>query len=81
METLTEYANRIGAELKPTCLADMPVISEHKNAQPDNFIGAFGNVIAWLEIKDPSGGVNKSGAWPAKLMQKNNTLTVAVTTC
>ena len=80
METLTEYANRVGATLKPTCLAAMPVMSAHKNTQPNNFFGAFGRVVEWLEIKDPSGGLNKSGTWPAKLMEENGVLTVSVTT-
>ncbi len=69
METLNEYALRIGAELKPTCLADMPVMSESKNDYPDNFLCGCDKVVAWLQIKDPSGGVNKSGEWPYKVLE------------
>jgi len=66
METLTvaEYAAKIGAELKPTCLAEMPVMKEFENSQPDNFFFGGGKVKAWLDVKDPSGGLNESGTWP-----------------
>ena len=69
METLTEYALRIGAELKVTCLSDMPVMSANKNAQPDNFFCGDKSVDTWLQVKDPSGGVNKSGEWPFKVLK------------
>lgn len=72
METLTEYANRIGAELKPTCLAGMPVISAHKNSQPDNFFHGMNSINTWLSVKDPSGGVNKSGEWPFMVLKNDN---------
>ena len=69
METLTEYALRIGAKLKPTCLADMPVMKESKNDQPNNFFCGLDRVNAWLQVKDPSGGVNKSGEWPFQVLE------------
>ena len=72
METLTEYALRIGAKLKPTCLADMPVMSESKNKQPDNFFCGCNRIDAWLQVKDPSGGINKSGEWPFQVLKNDN---------
>ena len=80
METLTEYANRIGAELKATCLAGMPVMSTHKNTQPDNFFHGMDSIDAWLEVKDPSGGVNKSGEWPFMVL-KSNTGKLSIVGC
>ncbi|PHR55946.1 MAG: hypothetical protein COA43_14600 [Robiginitomaculum sp.] len=72
METLIEYANRIGAELKPTCLADMTVMSAKKNSQPDNFFCGDKKIDTWLEVKDPSGGVNKSGKWPFNVLKDSD---------
>lgn len=72
IETLSEYALRIGAKLKPTCLADMPVISESINKQPANFFCGDKRVSAWLQVKDPSGGVNKSGEWPFQVLINNS---------
>ncbi len=72
METLTEYALRIGAKLEPTCLADMPVISESKNTQPNNFFTGCDKVVGWLQIKDPSGGVDESGEWPYQVLENYN---------
>ncbi len=72
METLTEYASRVGAELAPTTLADMPVMEESKNTQLNNFFCGGCRVIAWLQVKDPSGGVNKSGEWPYQLLEDKN---------
>lgn len=72
METLTEYASRVGAELAPTTLADMPVMKESKNTELNNFFCGNRRVIAWLEVKDPSGGVNKSGEWPYQLLEDKN---------
>jgi hypothetical protein len=69
METLAEYANRIGAYLRPTCLADMPLTSESKNTQPSNFFIGMDTVTTWLKVKDPSGGVNKSGEWPFQVLK------------
>ena len=73
-ETLKEYADRIGAALKPTCLAGMPVMSESINKQVNNFFCGDKRVSAWLQVKDPSGGVNNSGEWPFQLLidDKNN---------
>jgi len=68
METLTEYALRIGAKLKPTCLAGMPVMRESINKQPDNFFCGDKRIYSWLQVKDPSGGVNKSGEWPFQVL-------------
>lgn len=53
METLTvrEYANKIGAYLKPTCLEDMPVIEEFENDQPDNFFLAAEKLKHGLMLK------------------------------
>lgn len=59
---LTEYAAKIGAELKPTVLADMP-IKEITPSKGDYF-GGLGDVVTWLEVVDHSGGVNNSGLWP-----------------
>ncbi len=72
METLAEYANRLGAILAPTVLEDMPVIKETKNEQPGNFYLGCDPINAWLSVKDPSGGVNKSGAWPYVVVEKPN---------
>ncbi len=74
METLREYASRVGAKIgtRGYCLVDMPVISESKNKQPDNFFHGDGQVLAWLTVKDPSGGVNKSGTWPFKLLSNSS---------
>tara|TARA_R110000772_G_scaffold118673_2_gene224336 strand:- start:250 stop:498 length:249 start_codon:yes stop_codon:yes gene_type:complete len=80
METLTEYALRIGAELKATCLAGMPVMSAHKNSQPDNFFCGDKSVDTWLQVKDPSGGVNKSGEWPFKVL-KDKTGELSIVGC
>ena len=71
-ETLNEYANRIGATLKSTCLSGMPVIKENINSQPGNFFCGDKSVVAWLQVKDPSGGVNNSGEWPFQLLKDNN---------
>ncbi len=80
METLTEYANRIGATLKPTCLALMPVMSSRKNTQPDNFFCGMDRIDTWLNVKDPSGGVNKSGEWPFMVL-KNDANELKVVCC
>ena len=72
METLSEYALRVDAELKATCLSDMPVMSAHKNTQPDNFFCGDKSVDTWLQVKDPSGGVNKSGEWPFKVLKSKS---------
>ena len=61
--TLEEYAKSINAKLMPTCLADMPIVKK----QPSNgkyFIGS-NVVVEWLNVKDPSGGLNGYlGYWP-----------------
>jgi hypothetical protein len=72
VETLNEYSLRVGAELAPTTLANMPVMKESKNTQLNNFFYGSSRVIAWLQVKDPSGGVNKSGEWPYKLLEGKN---------
>lgn len=72
METLTEYAARIGAYLHPTCLADMPVTNTNENTQPSNFFIGMGTVKTWLKVKDPSGGVNKSGEWPFHVLKDDS---------
>jgi len=72
METLTEYANRLGATLAPTVLEDMLVVRESKNNQPGNFFQGCDPVIAWLSVKDPSGGLNKSGTWPYVVVERKN---------
>jgi hypothetical protein len=82
IETLKEYAHRIGATLKPTCLAGMPVISESINKQPDNFFCGDKRVSSWLQVKDPSGGINKSGEWPFQLLiDRNNNLSIVGSSC
>lgn len=72
METLTEYASRVGAKLAPTTLAGMPVMRESKNTKPYHFFCGDCRVIAWLQVKDPSGGVNKTGKWPYHLLEDKN---------
>ena len=72
MESLNEFAVRVGAKLKPTCLTDMPVISCHKNTQPDNFFVGMDSIVSWLEVKDPSGGLNGEGTWPFYLVKSNS---------
>ena len=71
METLAEYAVRIGAELKATCLAGMPVMSSRKNTQPNNFVCGVDSIQTWLDVKDTSGGVNKSGEWPFMVLKSD----------
>lgn len=66
--TLAEYAGSIGAELKATCLADMPVMKK-KVSDGKSFFGGLGWVTEWLEVKDPNGGVNKTGLWPASVQK------------
>jgi len=68
--TLSEYAQFIGAELRATCLADMPVMSESK-AEGSSF-GGLGWVETWLSVKDPSCGMNKTGEWPASVQRKRD---------
>ena len=70
-ETLSEYANRIGAELKPTCLAGMPIM-KRSTSDGKSFFGGSGWVTEWLEVKDPGGGINKTGLWPASVQKLDN---------
>ena len=72
METLSDYALRIGAYLQPTCLADMPVISASENTQPSNFFVGMDTITTWLQVKDPSGGVNNSGEWPFQVLKSDS---------
>ena len=60
--TVSEYAKQIGAELKPTCLADMPVLNVSQ-ASGSSFDG-YGTVEKWLTVKSPDGGLNRTGTWP-----------------
>jgi hypothetical protein len=77
VETLAEYASRIGAELKPTCLADMPVVKK-TDVDGNSFFAGLGWVTTWLQVKDPDGGLNKSGMWPASVqMLGDGSLVVA----
>lgn len=62
--TLSEYAKKIGAKLKPTTLADMPVLDIQENDQPENFHVGMDSIKTWLEVRDPYGGVNGDGYWP-----------------
>ncbi len=68
--TLSEYASKIGAELKPTSLADMPIIEYAKSN--GNYFDGLGMVNEWLNVKDPSGGVNKTGLWPFSVQELEN---------
>jgi hypothetical protein len=70
--TVTEYAAKIGAELKPTCLADMPVLEVKHNSDSDNFFVGMERVKTWITVKDPSGGLNKSGTWPFVVTESDN---------
>ena len=70
--TLREYAEKIGAELKPTVLEDMAVLKEDENLQPDNFFVGCDSIKTWLEVNDPSGGVNDSGRWPFVVTKSND---------
>ena len=69
-ETLREYADRLGAELSPTSLEGMPVVSESESNR--NFYLGCDLIIAWVNVKDPSGGVNKTGVWPFSVVEKRN---------
>ena len=79
METITlkQYADQIGAELKPACLCDMPIMSK-EDSDGKSYFGGIGWVTEWLQVKDPSGGVNKSGEWPFSVQKcsHDGTLTI-----
>ncbi len=68
--TLSEYASKIGAELKPTSLSDMPIMEYAKSS--GNYFAGLGIVNEWLKVKDPSGGVNKTGLWPFSVQELGN---------